>query len=361
MMIGKKDCYKYMDVPLSEFISQFTKSKIVHGLFAYFCGIMFTIPTSIASTGEYLYSMYQGNGSLAYPYGGAIAIPNGFCRIVEKEGGKVLINSRVKKILLNGNKVEGVELKDGTQIKSTIIVSNAGIKPTILNLLEDISILEKRYVKKVKNLIPSFSAITFKVALQKPMITEFDAVHLFHADLNSFKENSLTNIWKSLQEGKIPDDAAFMCPIPSNIDPSLAPKGKQLMIFGGIAPSKLPEGKSWKPWISRYWEMILDFYPDIEKNLDFLDVTTPQDIIIATGKSEAPVEGTALTVNQSGHNRISSVIPNVEGLYVAGDTAGTNIHGVGTQIALYSGVNVFNLIQDKYSHLIKKPIRIKVK
>ncbi len=361
MMVRKNEVINYMHVPLSDYISQFTDSPIVHGLFAYFCGIMFTIPHTIASTGEYLYTMLQGSGGLVYPYGGAIAIPNGFGRIVEKEGSHVLKNSRVKKILLNGNKVDGVELQNGRIIKSKIVVSNAGIKPTVLNMLEDKSLLEKRYINQVKSLIPSFSAITYKVALKKPLIKDYDAVHLFYADLDTFEDNSLTNVWKSLQEGKIPRDAAFMCPIPSNMDPSLAPKGKQLMILGGIAPPKLPNGKSWQPWIDRYWEMILECYPEFEKNLEFLDITTPKDIIIATGKTEAPVEGTALTVNQAGDKRISSVIPNIEGLYVAGDTAGTNIHGIGTQMALYSGINVFNMIQAKYPELGKKIIKIKVK
>ena len=361
MMIRKKEVYKYMEVPLSEYLNRFTDSPVVHGLFAYFCGIMFTIPHTIASTGEYLYTMHQGSGELVYPFGGAIAIPNGFGRIVEKEGSQVITKSRVKKIILNGNKVEGVELQDGTYIKSNIIVSNTGIKPTILNLLDDKSLLEKRYIKQVKNLIPSFSAITFKVALKKKIITYYDAIHLFYADFDTFQEDSLTNVWKSLQDGKIPKEAAFMSPIPSNMDPSLAPKGKQLMILGGIAPAKLPENKSWQPWIDRYWEMILEFYPEFEKNLEFLDITTPKDIIMATGKPEAPVEGTALTVNQAGDKRISSIIPNIEGLYVAGDTAGTNIHGIGTQLALYSGINVFNLIQDKYPKLGKKRINIKVK
>lgn len=361
MLLGKKDCYELMNLPFYDYINKFSSSPIVHGLFAYFCGIMFTIPHTIASTGEYIYTMKQGTGEMLYPYGGAVAIPNAFGRIVEKEGGKVITNSRVKKILIDGNKVEGVQLQDETIINSQIVVSNAGIKPTILTLLSDKSLLENEYIKQVKNLIPSYSAITFKVALNKPLIKEYDAMHLFYSKSTEFQEDSLQNVWKALDKGEIPKDAAFMCPIPSNMDPSLAPKGKQLIIFGGIAPPKLPEGKSWKPWIDRYWEMILEFYPEIENNLDFLDVTTPLDIIKATGKPEAPVEGTALTVTQSGFQRISSKIPNIQGLYVAGDTAGTDIHGIGTQIATNSGINVFNMIQNDFPEKGSKRIDITIR
>ena len=361
MKLRKDDCFILMHVPLSEWIAQFTSSPLVDGLFAYFCGIMFTIPHYTASAGEFLYTMSQGSGGMYYPYGGAIAIPNAFGRIVEKEGGQVLINSPVKKILLNDNKVEGVLLSDDTLIKSPIIVSNAGIKPTILKLISDKSILDNAYIKQVQNLTPSYSAITFKVALNKKLITDYDAVHLFYAKASEINSDSLKKVWDALDRGEIPKDAAFMCPIPSNMDPSLAPKDKQLMILGGIAPAKLPTGKSWQPWIDRYWEMILEFYPNFEEDIDFLDITTPLDIIKATGKSEAPVEGTALTVEQAGEKRISSKIPNIEGLYVAGDTAGTNVHGIGTQLAVNSGINVFNLIQQDFPKTGGKFIRIDVR
>jgi len=361
MKLRKDDCYKLMHMPLSEWIAQYTKSPLVDGLFAYFCGIMFTIPHYTASAGEFLYTMSQGSGGMYYPYGGAIAIPNAFGRIVEKEGGQVLMNSPVKKILLTGNKVEGVLLSNDSVIKSPIVVSNTGIKPTILNLISDKSMLDNAYIKQVQNLTPSYSAITYKVALKRKLITDYDAVHLFYAKAAEINADSLKKVWQALDHGEIPKDAAFMCPIPSNMDPSLAPKDKQLMILGGIAPAKLPPGKSWKPWIDRYWEMILEFYPDFEKDIDFLDITTPLDIIKATGKSEAPVEGTALTVEQAGEKRISSRIPHIEGLYVAGDTAGTGVHGIGTQLAVNSGINVFNLIQADFPKPGAKHIRIDVR
>ncbi|NVM30558.1 MAG: NAD(P)/FAD-dependent oxidoreductase [Candidatus Helarchaeota archaeon] len=361
MKTRKKECYELMHISVSDWLDQFSTSPKVHGLFGYFCGIMFAIPHYIASAGEFLYTMTQGSEGLAYPYGGAIAIPNGYGRIVEKENGKVATNMRVKKILLNDAKVEGVLLSDETLIKAPIVVSNAGIKPTILNLLSDKSQLDNKYINQVMNLTPSYSSITFKVALKKPIITDYDAVHLFYTTEEEITEDTLKEVWKSVDRGEIPKEAAFMSPIPSNMDPSLAPKGKQLMILGGIAPPKLSEGKSWKPWVDRYWDLILEFYPEFEKYLDFLDVTTPLDIIKATGKSEAPVEGTALTVDQSGEKRISSKIPNIEGLYVAGDTAGTNVHGIGTQMALNSGINVFNMIQQEFPKSGGKHIKIRVK
>ena len=359
LAVRKNEILDLMHVPLSEWINQFTDSDAVYYLMSYVCGIFFVIPIHVASAGEFVYSLQKGIPTITYPRGGAIAIPNAFGKIVQEEGGKILMNTRVKKILLDENKVEGVLLTDDRMIKAPIIVSNAGIKPTIFNLLSSTSMLGKKYLQKVENLIPSFSSITFKVALNKQIITEYDAMHIFNQRFDEFQKPDTDRPWDYYFEEEQIRNTQFMVPIPSNMDPSLAPKGKQLIIFGCGAPPKLPSGKNWKFLIDTYWELILDLYPDIEKNLDFLDITTPEHIIQYTGKSEAPVEGTAFTIDQVGEKRISSRIPNIEGLYIAGDTAGQNAHGVGTEMAVNSGILVFNMIQQDYPKLCKKHIKIK--
>jgi len=87
--------------------------------------------------------------------------------------------------------------------------------------------------------------------------------------------------------------------------------------------------------------------PQIEKHIEFVDTTTPADIIKFTGKDEAPVEGTALAClpGQAGKDRVSSRIPNIEGLYISGDTAGTDVHGIGTQLAANSALNCAKIVR----------------
>jgi phytoene dehydrogenase-like protein len=145
--------------------------------------------------------------------------------------------------------------------------------------------------------------------------------------------------------------ASYLMPIPSNMDPQLAPPGKQLIIVGTAAP---PFVKNWKRWTDIYYQDILSFYPELEDLAEFVDTTTPLDIVKYIGKEGGPVEGTALTPSQSGKNRISSELP-IEGLYVVGDTAGTDTHGVGTQLAADSALKGADLILMKYKNLIIHP------
>ncbi len=115
------------------------------------------------------------------------------------------------------------------------------------------------------------------------------------------------------------------------------------MIFGTITPSKCHD---WQKWRDIYWDDLITFLPGLEDKLDFLDISFPKDITLATGKPEGPVEGLALTPGQTGKNKPSSVLP-VEGLYVVGDTAGKNSHGIGTQLACESGIHLADAIIGK--------------
>lgn len=351
---SRKEVYNLMNISLEDYINRFTDSALVHGFLSYMAGIFFVIPERIVSAGEFIWNMRDPSGygdGGGYPIGGAIAIPQSFVNVFERNGGILKLNSHVAKIITDNGQVSGVQLKDGTAYNAPIVVNNAGIKKTVLDMITDSSTLEKDYISLIRNLIPSYSSVTFKVALKKKVIDDIAAMHLFYVKLDQFTSESLNKMWEKVDSGIIPYYTAFMAPITSNMDPGVAPKGKQLIIIGGISPAKLKPGTSrWQEWIDTYWEYILELLPQIEKHIEFVDTTTPGDIIKFTGKDEAPVEGTALAClpGQAGKDRVSSRIPNIKGLYISGDTAGTDVHGIGTQLAANSALNCAKLIQKDF-------------
>ena len=351
---SRKEVYNLMNISLEDYINRFTDSYLVHGFLSYMCGIFFTIPESIASAGEFIWCIRDpsgGNDGGGYPIGGSIAIPESFIRVFKRNDGILKLNSRVTKIITDDGQVSGIELVDGTKFNAPIVISNAGIKKTVLDLITDDSPLEKEYLNLIENLKASYSAVTFKVALKKQIIKDFAAMHLFYVKLEEFNSMSLNKMWEKVDNSVIPYYSAFMAPITSNMDPSVAPKGKQLIILGGMAPAKLkPNTSKWKQWVDTYWDYILELLPEIEKHIEFVDTTTPGDIINFTGKDEAPVEGTALAClpGQAGKDRVSSRVPNINGLYVSGDTAGTDVHGIGTQLAANSALNCAKLVKKDF-------------
>ena len=319
---------------LTEYVNRFTKNPAVHNLVAFVVGGMFTISPRIASAAEFIWGFQEmiTNSNLSYPYGASIAVPRAFVEGMQKYGGELVTNARVSKILVYGNKAIGVVSND-QEYHADIILSNASIKNTVH--LAGETHFDKDYKERIKKLKPSYSSITYKAALKKPIIKDICMLNLFHGQLSSMGGNDVS------QSGRKAKTTGFMSVIPSNCDPSLAPKGKQLIIFGTMAPV---EGVTdWKKWLDLYYQDILTYLPELEDNLLFLDSTTPHDLIKINEKAMGPVESTALTPDQSGPYRISSKMP-IENLYIVGDSAGTNTHGVGTQLACDSAIKCVDMI-----------------
>jgi prolycopene isomerase len=347
LQMSKKKIRELADreIDLKSWVDEITTNKKVHDFVAMMCGTFFTIPPRLASASEYIICLQETvfSNDTGYPIGGAIAIPTTFAQGILKYGGEVRTNVDVSQVLVEDNKAIGVIAND-EEIRGKIIVSNVGIKNTVLNLVGS-NYFETDYVQRIKDLMASYSALAFKFALREPLIKEdFSFVQLTQSEFGPLADKG--------DEEKAPMAASYLMPIPSNMDPGTAPPGKQLLIIGTAAP---PFVKNWKRWAEVYYQDILSFYPELEDIAEFVDITTPADIEKYLGKQGGPVEGTALTPAQSGKNRISSELP-LEGLYVVGDTAGTDTHGVGTQLAADSALKGADLILQKYKSLIIHPV-----
>jgi phytoene dehydrogenase-like protein len=87
-----------------------------------------------------------------YPLGGAFTLPRAFVRALKRAGGEIRLNCRVKRILIEGKKVIGVELDSGEEIRASIVISNADPEITFGKLIgrEKLSPRLKRKVDSVK-------------------------------------------------------------------------------------------------------------------------------------------------------------------------------------------------------------------
>ncbi|NHI92215.1 MAG: NAD(P)/FAD-dependent oxidoreductase [Candidatus Lokiarchaeota archaeon] len=333
------------DLDVKTWADQITKNKKVHDFLAVMVGTFFTIPPKMASASEYIICLQETafKNDAGYPIGGAIAMPNAFIEGLKKYGGELRINAPVEKIIIENNMVKGIQV-NGDTITSKMVISNAGIKQTVLKLTGE-KYFSSDYVKKIKDLIPSYSSLAFKFALKKPIeeIEDRPVIQLTQKRISELKG------FIPEPGEKKPKTPGYLVPVLSNMDPKLAPKGKQLIIIGTSAPGEVKS--NWKKWLDAYLLDILEFYPQLDKDnyVEFIDTTTPDDIAKYLGKEKGPVEGTALTPMQSGRHRISSILP-IEGLYCVGDTAGVDTHGVGTQLAVDSAIKLVDNLLSKKNH-----------
>ena len=208
------------------------------------------------------------------------------------------------------------------------MVSNAGIKETILNLVGK-EHFGGDYVEKIESLKTSWSVYCLRLALGKK-VTDFDAAFVIPTpDMEKFDRIVY-------EEQRVPDDMLphIMITSPSNMDPFLAPEGKQLIVaIGGC----LYEPKeNWSKWEEKIMDAVEFTIPGIKQHIMWKDFLTP-GVYNSLGEVGAPLIGIAQSYDQVGKNRPSSISP-VEGLYFVGCEAGEGISGIGMELGTQSGL-----------------------
>lgn len=270
---------------------------------------------------------------MGYPIGGLTAIPTTICEGIVEMGGEVRTGANVVKILDDGIKVIGVELESGEVINAPLIISNAGIKETVADLVGEEK-FEPEYAKRIRELISGVSAFTFRAQMDRN-ITDLECGFYLP---DGGAEKYFRKVWDELEIPDIPPQIMFS--VPSNMDPTACPEGKQLIL--GVGPSMVNAKGEFSKLEPLVQESLNSLIPGFKDHLVSFDMTTPKTYQ-AFGELDAPVIGIAQSVGQVGASRPSSVSP-LKGLYYCGGEAGKFISGIGCDLAAKSGFACGNYI-----------------
>ncbi len=150
---------------------------------------------------------------------GALFPKGGMHRLVEKlielatdNGVQFHYSKTVTKIITNGNKTQGIILKDGSKIESDIVVANADLPHIYKDLLND-----KKVTNRLKNKNYSCSAIVFHWGLDK-VYPQLEHHSVF---LNDPYKKGLSSIFK---DKSLSENPSFYIHAPVRSDLSAAPQ-----------------------------------------------------------------------------------------------------------------------------------------
>ncbi|MHA1276479.1 MAG: phytoene desaturase family protein [Candidatus Helarchaeota archaeon] len=329
---------KYDDIDVRSFISEYTTDPRVRSLFGFIIGLYFVAPDFQTSVGEWIYCQkeIQDLKSSGLPIGGTISIPKTYCKGIEKNGGRIHLNTLVKKIIVENNRATGIELDDGSFVPSDIVISNAGVKTTVIDLVGQ-KYFPAEYIKRVESYQYSLATIMVKVALKRKITKEKFIMYVSNGNLDDFAGE--------IFKGKIPEKHVMvMIPIISNIDPSVAPEGKQLIFGGAGAPANPEQGNcDYKKWEEAILNSMREVFPDLDDALLWVETTTPADINKFAGE-EGVVIGISQIVGQVGKNRPKQELP-IENLYCC--CADTGSRHIGGELAAESALRLFQKLKNQ--------------
>ncbi len=146
-----------------DLINHFVNDPVLRAVFAAQSGDHGLPPSLVSAPVHAGVTQHYFDGGY-YPLGGAFAIPRAFARALKRAGGELRLSTRVERILLDGNRVIGVLLDDGTEITARHVVSNADPEATFGKMIGRAHV-SRKLQRKLDKVSYSTSAISLFMAV----------------------------------------------------------------------------------------------------------------------------------------------------------------------------------------------------
>jgi len=274
-----------------------------------------------------------------YPRGGYGRIIDDILDVFKANGGELLTKARVENITVEEGRVTGVETGDEV-FKAPIVVSNAGIQPTVLKLVGE-EHFDKGYLGYIKDMPPSLGFTCIRYIFNKPVMK--------HGLYVATTEDSFLDVERleRMRDGIIPDEISLDGVVASHFDPEMAPEGKQMLLLGTWCTPD-PAGKEMGALHKKIDELFAEMFPEavpfIESREGYMgpaevSALSRDQVLPGVGGEAA---GSAVTVGYCGKNKPNPKSP-LPGLFFVGHDAGGGGY-LATHQAVWSGVNVAPLV-----------------
>lgn len=248
---------------------------------------------------------HQRQGFCGHVIGGMGAITQALAAAGRKFGVEIRTSSPVAQIDLRNGRVRGVVLRDGTEIRGRIVLSNADPKRTFLEMLP-VHELPADFVQAVRGIKMAGPCAKVNLALsEEPQFMGTPPSHTclertFYTMVRSLE--FAERCYDLAKFGEIPEELWVDCVIASNADRSLAPAGTHIMTcFVQYVPYQLKEG-TWDEKRDllgdRVIRKIAEHAPNVPRSVIARHVLTPLDLERTYGLTEGNIFHGDLTLEQ---------------------------------------------------------------
>ncbi len=261
----------------------------------------------------------------AYPVGRSHSLTSGMAKAFQDLGGRIRFNALVKRILVENEKVWGIELQNGDVYKCNAVISNVNPICTVMKMLPPESVSEQ-YKKKI--FAPEVGPSGFSVYIGLNGTPKELGLTAHETFINATYD--LDEAYKGFTMIEEPKYIVAACY--NNIDPTITPPGTcQLVLttlqmghlWHNIPPDRYVSVKN--SFADKMINMVeRTIFPDIRKHIEVAKVASPLTYYRYSKNYDGAIYGYNQDVITSPMFRLNSKGP-VKGLYLAG--AWTNMGG----------------------------------
>ena len=207
-------------------------------------------------------------GGVWFPMGGLYRVVESLVSIAEAQGVRFMYKTPVERIEVEGRRVRGVTLKDGSHIRADVVIANADLPYVYRNLLPADPAAER-----LERLRYTSSAVMFYWGVDR----EIPQLGVHNVFLASDYRGSFERIFK---EHTLPEQPSFYVHASARVDPTAAPDGSD-SLFVLVPTGHLAEGQDWDELRCRARKAVMDRLAEagisgLESHLKFEVVYTPK-------------------------------------------------------------------------------------
>jgi phytoene dehydrogenase-like protein len=207
--------------------------------------------------------------------GGSGALPASIERSFEERGGKVRLSARVAELLLGGGRISGVRLASGEELRAPYVLASCSPKLTLCELLPR-GVLDDTMQRRADAIpIDVVEAASLKIdvaldgqlSLPRHQAWREDDLNLREPIVAWQTFDDHIRAWEDTIAGRWPDPICGIGIIPTALDPSQAPEGKDTFWYwSGITPAHPAE--PWEDVREKIGDRALGAAADFYKGLD---------------------------------------------------------------------------------------------
>ncbi|HEX8567999.1 MAG TPA: phytoene desaturase family protein [Pyrinomonadaceae bacterium] len=273
-----------------------------------------------------------------YVRGGIYEIPKALTRLAKELGVEIKTNCEVEKILFADRSAVGVKLKNGENLTSDFVVSNADAIETYRNLIEEKD-RPSFPDKKLEKIEPSCSGFVLLVGAKKkfPLLAHHN---IFFSDDYRAEFNSI------FREKRPADNPTIYVCAASRTDETQAPAGCE-NLFVLINAPYTSEATDWEKEKKSYRDSIIkklenSGLKDLENSIEFEQIITPADFEEKYRANRGSIYGVSSNGAFSAFLRPPNQSRDVKNLFFVG---GATHPGGGMPLVMLSGKMAADLIQ----------------
>lgn len=289
MLLGFQSVKKYVNWNGGQLMDAYFKSPVLKTFFLGIVADFVTTPSEFPALGvpsihlETAFDKripthpgaHSAQTAFTYILGGCQSMVDAVMGVIKANGGQVVTNMPIKRILIDNNRATGVELADGQIESSDLVLASGGMKEVFFGLVGREN-LPAELVSQIEANRLMESVLMVQLGI------DFDPSPYQPAALcYYYKTQDLEGAVKRLRTGDYHEGKdGFLIYVPSLHSPSLAPAGKHAVTIYTVAPDTLSEGS----WSERREELADKLVAETEQHMPGLRqhtltrlILTPED------------------------------------------------------------------------------------